>query len=161
MLLGINKKGIAVGYINQIKMGKVNGIGVVGKNGLLIISRYGSRLMLGGVLTTKLLPKMHFPEFDEPGCPSDGRFYTEACPVNAIMADKKQVNIMHCLRYTAQTPNMSKLKVFLLGKYNPKEAARCMSLTSFDEHTLHPCSRCVAVCPYGDGKNNYAQPLRQ
>jgi epoxyqueuosine reductase QueG len=156
MPLGMNEKGIVVGYLNQIRMGKVTGIGAIGKNGLLVNSRYGSRLMLGGVLTTKVLPRMRYPETNEPGCPPDCRICTEVCPVDAIMAEKKQVNIMRCLGYTAQTPNMSKLKFIFLSKYNPQEAAKYLSLTSFDEHTFHVCSRCVALCPYG-GANKYDQ----
>jgi len=152
MPLGMNKKGVVVGYLNQIRMGEVTGIGAIGKNGLLIHSRYGSRLMLGGVLTTAVLPEMRYPNTDEPGCPPDCRICADACPVNAIMADKKQINIMRCLGYTARTPSMSMTKFLLLRAFNPQAAARFMSLTSFDEHTFHICSKCVALCPYGDAK---------
>lgn len=147
--LGINEKGVVVGYLNQIRMGEVTGTGAVGKNGLLINSHYGSRLMLGGVLTTAVLPEMRYPETDEPGCPPECRICAEACPVDAIMPDKKQVKIMRCLGYTARTPAMSRLKFLYLRAIDPQRAARYMSLTSFDEHTFHVCSKCVALCPYG------------
>ena len=149
MPLGMNQKGIIVGYLNQIRMGEVTGIGVVGKNGLLLNSRFGSRLMLGGVLTTATLPEMRYPETDEPGCPPDCRICAAACPVDAIMPDKKQVKIMRCLSYTARTPAMSRIKFLYLRAIDPQRAARYMSLTSFDEHTFHICSKCVAMCPYG------------
>lgn len=149
MPLGMDKRGVVVGYLNQIRMGEVTGIGVIGKNGLLINSRFASRLMLGGVLTTAALPELRFPEVDEPGCPPDCRICAHACPVNAIMPDKKQVKIMRCLSYTAQTPFMSRPKFFFLRAFNPQAAARYMSLTAFDEHTFHVCSDCVALCPYG------------
>jgi len=148
MPLGMNKKGVVVGYLNQIRMGEVTGIGVIGKNGLLINSRFASRLMLGGVLTTAALPDMRYPEIDEPGCRPDCRICADACPVNAIMPDKKQVKIMRCLSYTARTPFMSRSKFFFLRVFNPQAAARYMSLTAFDEHTSHVCSECVALCPY-------------
>ena len=151
MPLGMNQKGIIVGYLNQIRMGEVTGIGVVGKNGLLLNSRFGSRLMLGGVLTTAILPEMRYPETDEPGCPPDCRICAAACPVDAIMPDKKQVKIMRCLSYTARTPAMSRIKFLYLRAIDPQRAARYMSLTSFDEHTFHICSKCVAMCPYGRG----------
>jgi epoxyqueuosine reductase QueG len=35
MPLGLNEKSAIVGYINQIRMGEVTGIGTIGKNGLL------------------------------------------------------------------------------------------------------------------------------
>jgi len=149
MPLDMNEKGTVVGYLNQIRMGEVTGIGVIGKNGLLLNSRFGSRLMLGGVLTTAILPTMCYPEIKEPGCPSDCRICVDSCPVNAIMPGKKQVKIMCCLQYTARTPFMSRAKFLLLRAFNPSAAARYMSLTSFDEHTFHICSKCVALCPYG------------
>ncbi|MBI9049568.1 MAG: hypothetical protein JEZ00_09120 [Anaerolineaceae bacterium] len=153
MPLGINKMGVVVGYLNQIRMGEVTGIGTIGKNGLLIHSRYGSRLMLGGLLTTAILPEMRYPEIVEPGCPPNCQICADACPVNAIMADKKQVDIMCCLRYTARTPAMSMIKFAILRAFNPQVAARFMSLRTFDEHTFHICSKCVALCPYGNAKS--------
>jgi len=152
MPLGMNQKGAIVGYLNQIRMGEAVGIGVVGKNGLLLNSRYGARLMLGGLLTTAALPETRYPEGDEPGCPPDCRICADACPVGAIMPDKKQIKIMHCLGYTARTPMMSRIKFLFLRATNPQDAARYMNLTSFDEHTFHICSKCVALCPYSEGE---------
>jgi epoxyqueuosine reductase len=152
MPLGMNKKGVIVGYLNQIRMGEVTGIGTIGKNGLLLHSQYGARLMLGGILTTAILPEIHYPDTKEPGCPPDCRICAEVCPANAILPDKKQVKIMRCLGYTAQTLSMSRIKFLALRAFNPQAAARFMSLTSFDEHTFHVCSQCVALCPYGDPK---------
>jgi epoxyqueuosine reductase QueG len=152
MPLGMNQKGTIVGYLNKIRMGEVTGIGAIGKNGLLINSRFGSRLMLGGILTTAALPEMRYPETAEPGCPPDCHICAEACPVGAIMPEKKQVKIMRCLSYTARTPAMSRLKFLYLRTINHQRAARYMNLTSFDEHTFHICSQCVAMCPYGGKK---------
>ena len=152
MPLGMNEKGTVVGYLNQTRMGQVTGIGVIGKNGLLINSHFGARLMLGGVITTAVLPAMRYPDAEEPGCPPDCRICADACPVKAIMPDKKQVKIMHCLGYTARTPFMSKPKFLFLRAFNPRAAARYMNLTTFDEHTFHICSKCVALCPYGGEK---------
>ncbi len=152
MPLDVNQEGVIVGYLNQIRMGEVTGIGVIGKNGLLLNSRFGSRLMLGGLLTTAILPEMRYPESDEPGCPPDCQVCARACPVEAIMPDKKQVKIMRCLGHTAKIDSMSMPKFLLLRAFNRQAAARYMSLTSFDEHTFHICSECVAQCPYGDQK---------
>jgi epoxyqueuosine reductase len=150
MPLGISEKGEVVGYLNQIRMGEVTGIGSIGKNGLLVHSRYGARLMLGGVVTTAVLPDMRHPDADQPGCPPGCRVCVDACPVKAISLDEKRVNVMRCLGYTARTPLMSRLKFALLRAYRRESAARLMNLTAFDEHTFHICSRCVALCPYGD-----------
>jgi len=149
MPLDINSKKSVVGYINQIRMAELTGIGVKGKNGLLLNSRFGARLMLGGLLTTATLPKTYYPENIEKGCPSDCNICSEVCPVNAIMPDKKQVCIMRCLGYTAKTPYMSKIKFFYLLKKNKLSAARYMNQRTFDEHTFHVCSKCISHCPYG------------
>jgi len=149
MPLGLNQKGTVVGYLNQVRMAEITGIGVTGKNGLLLNSRFGARLMLGGLLTTAELPVMRYPEADEPGCPPDCQICAEACPVDAIMPDEKQVKIMRCLRYTSRTPAMSRIKFVFLRATNHQKAARYLSLTTFDEHTFNICSECVARCPYG------------
>ena len=149
MPLAVNDKGTVVGHVNQIRMAEAVGIGTIGKNGLLIHSRYGSRLMLGGLLTTAALPAMRYPDEEQPGCPSDCRICSDACPVSAIMPERRQVKIMRCLRHTARTPMMSRLKFLYLRARNQKAAARYMSITAFDEHTFHICSKCVGICPYG------------
>jgi epoxyqueuosine reductase QueG len=148
--MGVNERGQVVGYLNQIRMGEVTGIGVIGKNGLLIHSRYGARLMLGGVVTTANLLPGSYPEINEPGCPPDCRICADACPVDAILVEKKRVRIMTCLSHTARTPQMSKLWFFILSKLRPESAARYMNLRAFDEHIFHVCSECVAQCPYGE-----------
>lgn len=146
--MGMNARGEVVGYLNQIRMGEVTGIGTIGRNGLLVHSQYGARLMLGGLVTTALLPAARYPEIHEPGCPPDCRICVESCPVGAISVDEKRVNIMRCLRYTARTPLLPKLKYITLRAFQPSSAVRLMNQTAFDEHTLHICSQCVALCPY-------------
>lgn len=149
MPLGVNEKGEVVGYLNQIRMGEVTGIGAIGRNGLLVNTRYGARLMLGGVVTTAALPHIRYPDTDELGCPPDCRICVDACPVKAISIEKKRVNIMRCLAYTSRTPLMSKARFLILAAFRPQSAARLMNMTAFDEHTLHVCSQCVALCPHG------------
>ena len=149
--LGINEKGDVTGYLNQIRMGEVTGIGVIGRNGLLIHSRYGSRLMLGAVVTTAALSKASYPPQEGPGCPPDCRVCIDACPVGAISLDEKRVRVMRCLGYTSRAPLMSKPKFFFLRAVRPAAAGRLINRTAMDEHILHVCSRCVALCPYGEG----------
>jgi epoxyqueuosine reductase QueG len=149
MPMALNGQGDVAGYLNQLRMGEATGIGVIGRNGLLLHSRYGARLMLGGVVTTADLPAFRMPDVDEPGCPPGCRICLDACPIQAISAEQKRVNIMRCLGYTAQTPSMPKLKFLVLRAFRPQSAARLMNQTALDEHTLHICSKCVALCPYG------------
>ena len=48
----IKGKGDFWGYMSLVKMAEAVGIGKVGKNGLLFNSKYGPRLLLGGIVTT-------------------------------------------------------------------------------------------------------------
>jgi epoxyqueuosine reductase QueG len=151
--MDVNDRGQVVGYLNQIEMGRVTGIGAIGRNGLLIHPRFGARLMLGGVVTTADLPAQRYPDVDQPGCPDGCRICADACPVGAIRPEEKRVRIMTCLGHTARTPQMSKLWFYLLSRLRPEAAARHMNLRAFDEHTFHVCSACVALCPYrADGQ---------
>ncbi|MBN2083910.1 MAG: epoxyqueuosine reductase [Anaerolineales bacterium] len=145
----INRKGDVAGFINQIRIGQAAGIGVVGRNGLLINARYGSRLMLGGVVTTALLPALRRTGPKEPGCPANCRICVDACPVKAIEFEEPKIHIMRCLAHTSRTPLMSRLDFAVRRALRPESAARLMNQTALDEHTLHVCSKCVALCPYG------------
>jgi hypothetical protein len=78
-----------VGYLNQIQMGKATGMGVIGKNGLLIQSHYGARLMLEGVVTTADLPEGRDPEIDEPRRP-------HAADVQALVLHAEQATARVC-----------------------------------------------------------------
>jgi epoxyqueuosine reductase QueG len=147
--LGVNRKGTVVGILNQLRMAETIGLGVIGKNGLLLNSNYGARLMLGSVVTSASLPIMRYPEIKESGCPPDCQLCLEACPMNAIIPENKKVKIMKCLQYTAKTPSMSMIRFLCLRSWNKNNAARYLSMTSYDEHTFHVCSKCVSVCPYG------------
>jgi epoxyqueuosine reductase len=143
----INRRGDVAGYLNQVRMAAAAGIGAIGRNGLLINSRYGSRLMLGGVVTTALLPALRRREPKEPGCPSNCRICVDACPVHAIDPEKQEIQVMRCLAHTARTPLMSWPEFIFRRAVRPDSAARLMNQTALDEHSLHVCSRCVALCP--------------
>jgi hypothetical protein len=153
--MAVNERGEVAGYLNMIRMGEACGIGVVGRNGLLLHSRYGPRLMLGGVVTTADLPPLPSPDVREPGCPPDCRICLDACPVRAISGKKGRVRIMRCLCCTARTPIMSRLRFGLISWLDPG-AARYLNPRAFDGHTMHVCSRCVVLCPYG-GRNPDAE----
>ncbi len=148
--MAVDARGRVVGYVNQLRMGALTGIGTIGRNGLLLHRRYGARLMLGAVLTTLDLPEARIPDEEQPDCPPNCRICIDACPVRAILGRTRRVNIMRCLACTARTPFMSRLQFAFLSKVRPTAAARLLNLRAFDEHTMHVCSRCVVDCPYGE-----------
>jgi epoxyqueuosine reductase QueG len=148
--LAVDRRGKVVGYLNQLRMAELTGIGFIGRSGLLLHRRYGARLMLGAVLTNAELPAMHFPEGHQPDCPPQCRICIDSCPVQAISRHGRRVQAMRCLAYTARTPFMSRLRFAFLSRVRPEAAARLMNLRAGDERTLHVCSRCISACPYGE-----------
>jgi epoxyqueuosine reductase QueG len=159
--MAVNRRGQVAGYLNLIRMGQLTGIGTIGRNGLLVHSRYGSRLMLGGLVTTAELPALRIPEGCGPGCPADCRLCVAICPVQAISPKGRRVNVMRCLSYTARTPLMSHLRFGILTRTNQEAAARLMNQRAFDEHTMQVCSRCILHCPLGEqAGSERAQPGR-
>lgn len=149
MPMGLNALGEVCGFMNQLRMGEAAGIGIIGRNGLLLHERYGARLMLGGVVTTAPLPAIRLGESPGPGCPPHCRICVDACPVGAISLQERKVEINRCLTYTSRTPLLPKLKYLALRRYRPQRAERLMNQMSFDEHTLHVCNLCVSDCPCG------------
>lgn len=148
--LAVNRRGIVTGHLNQIRMAVLTGVGARGRNGLLLHSSYGARLMLGAVVTAASLPSLRMPETTEQGCPANCRICIDACPARAISERSGRVDVMRCLRHAAQTPFMSRLRFAILARSNPTAAATFMNQRAFDEHTTEVCSRCVAMCPYGE-----------
>lgn len=147
--MGLNAAREVYGFMNQLQMGEAAGIGIIGRNGLLLHERYGARLMLGGVVTTAPLPAIRLGDNPGPGCPPDCRICVDACPVGAISLEEQKVKINRCLTYTSRTPLLPKLKFLVLRRYSPQRAERLMNQLSVDEHTLHVCNLCVSDCPYG------------
>jgi epoxyqueuosine reductase QueG len=135
------------GYLNQIRMGETTRIGTRGRNGALFHPRYGSRLMLGGVVTTAVLLSRVEPGLVETGCPQGCRRCVDACPIRAIRPEEKTVDIPACIGYTSRTPLVPKLRFFLLSLFSREKADRLMNQTGFYELSLHVCSRCVFACP--------------
>jgi epoxyqueuosine reductase len=148
--MAVNQRGWVVGYVNQLRMAELVGIGRIGRNGLLLHGPYGPRLMLGAVLITIELPALRFPDIEQADCPAGCRICIDSCPARAISHRTRRVDVRRGLAYAARTPLMSRLRFGLLSKVRPAAAARLMNLRSFDEHTMHVCSRCVAACPYGE-----------
>lgn len=104
------------------------GIGLRGKNGLVIVPPYGSYVFLGTILTdAELDPPEHTPAPDCIGC---GKCLS-ACPGNAL--GERGVEVSRCLSELTQKKG---------------------TLTAEEESLLkaHPliwgCDRCQQVCPY-------------
>ncbi len=141
----IKGKGDFWGYMSLIRMAEAVGIGKVGKNGLLFNSKYGPRLLLGGIVTTASLPILTWPEKDEKGCPKECFACQEQCPVKAIDKSGK-VDRVTCTKYSSKSPIF--LNMMKTGKVPSQDAQMINHLTAVDDHSMYRCIKCVSVCPY-------------
>jgi epoxyqueuosine reductase QueG len=131
--------------MSLVKMAEVTGIGKIGKNGLLFNSRYGPRLMLGGIVTTASLPAIAWPEKDEKGCPEDCYICQEQCPIQAIDKNGK-VDRVACIKYSMKSPIFTNfMKTASVGS---EDIQMINHLTAVDDHSMYRCIRCVSVCPF-------------
>jgi len=141
----IKGKGDFWGYMSLVKMAEAVGIGKVGKNGLLFHSKYGPRLMLGGIVTTASLPAMTWLERDEKGCPEDCFVCQEQCPVKAIDKSGK-VDRVACIKYSMRSPIFSNL--MKAGNFGSEDVQMINHVTAVDDHSMYRCIQCVSGCPY-------------
>jgi epoxyqueuosine reductase QueG len=127
-------------------MAEAAGMGKIGKNGLLFNSRYGPRLMLGGILTTAALPEIAWPAKENTGCPEGCFVCQEECPVQAIDRQGK-VDRLACLKYSMKSPIFSYF--MKTKKFPPSEAQMINQVTGVDDHSMYACVKCVSMCPAG------------
>ncbi len=128
-----------------VKMAEATGIGRVGKNGLLFNSKYGPRLILGGIVTTAKLSSKAWPKKDVKGCPKDCYVCQEQCPVKAIDKTGK-VDRVACIKYSMRSPIFSNL--MKADNFGSEDVQMINHLTAVDDHSMYRCIRCVSVCPY-------------
>jgi epoxyqueuosine reductase QueG len=141
----IKGKGDFWGYMSLIRMAEAVGIGKIGKNGLLFNSKYGPRLLLGGIVTNASLPTIAWPENDEKGCPEDCFACQEQCPVKAIDQSGK-VDRVACIKYSMRSPIFSNL--MKVGNFGSENVQMINHVTAVDDHSMYYCIKCVSVCPY-------------
>ena len=119
------------------------GLGKLVKCGLLANPRYGTRILLGGVVTTLHLEPTE-RQIEDP-CPSDCFECIRVCPVGAI---GKTGNVDHnaCLRFSGSNPLLS----HLLRDQETKKAfpfETLLNTVGVDDHGSYLCFKCVKVCP--------------
>lgn len=139
-------KGDLWGYISLVNMAVACGMGKLGRNGLLINSSVGSRLLLGGIVTTARLPEESHKGNGDVGCPEGCTLCQDACPVKAIEPSGK-VDRLKCIRHSMKSP----LFIHLLksGEVKESDAELVNHVSGVDDHSMYTCIACVAACPLG------------
>jgi len=119
------------------------GLGRLVKCGLLAHPSYGTRILLGGVVTTLDLEPTE-KRIEDP-CPTDCFECIRVCPVGAIDRTGK-VDHNSCLRFSSSSPLMSHLvrdpeikKTFSFETL--------LNTVAVDDHGSYQCFKCIKACP--------------
>jgi epoxyqueuosine reductase len=128
------------------------GLGKLTRCGLLANPKYGTAVLLGGIITTLDLEASE--ETNWQGCPSACRECVDACPVRAI-DDTGEVDHNTCIRASGANP----LLVHLLRDSAIKERfdfETILNTVGVDDHGAYTCFKCLAVCPLNASpRDNY------
>jgi epoxyqueuosine reductase len=116
------EKSHGMGVLSMRHAGYLAGLGILGKNTLLINREYGNMIYIGAVLVNKAFDPD--PMVDGFTCPPKCKICLDACPQKAL--DGTTVNQALCRAYSMTT------------------TARGF--------TLYKCNLCRKVCPLGKGK---------
>lgn len=132
------------------------GLGKLTRSALLAHPRYGTRMLLGGVVTTLALPASGKPAFQ--GCPPACRACLDACPARAI-AETGKIDHNRCIRASGANPLLS----HLLRDTATKEKfdfETILNTVSVDDHGAYTCFQCLAVCPLNEPAEALPQASR-
>ena len=119
------------------------GIGQLTKCGLLANPTYGTRILLGGLITTAELEPS--PQIKEAICPEDCSNCVDVCPPKAISKDGK-VDHNKCLRYSGENPLLELvLKTSTIKEKHSFELL--LNTIGVDDHGMYTCNECMKACP--------------
>jgi len=136
------------GYLPLVYWAEEAGLGRLAKCGLLVTAQYGTRILLGGVITTQELEPNE--KLDHDLCPSNCFDCIDVCPANAIKRTGK-VDHNSCIRYSTSNPLLTLvLGDQKIGKNYPFETL--INTIGIDDHSTYSCIECLKACPLNAGK---------
>lgn len=98
--------------INEKQAAAKAGLGIIGKNTLLINKKYGSYVFIGSILTTK---EFDYNVFDIQGC-GDCRICLDSCPTKALT--EKGLDTGKCLSGVSQKNKVNDYELSILKENN-------------------------------------------
>jgi epoxyqueuosine reductase len=131
------------GLVPLVYWAEEAGLGRLTRSGLLASPVHGTRLLLGGVVTTMKME--HSNRISGHPCPDGCRACLDSCPVSAI-AENGQVDHNLCIRRSGANP----LLQHLLRDRDSKEKFSLETLfntVAVDDHGAYTCFACVEACP--------------
>ncbi len=119
------------------------GIGRLSKCGLLATPQYGTRILLGAVLTTlELEPDK---KLKEDICPAECSDCLKACPAKAIKRTGK-VDHNLCIRHSSSNP-LLKLVLDSKAAKDYYSFETLLNTVAVDDHGAYLCFECLKACP--------------
>jgi epoxyqueuosine reductase len=131
------------GAIPLVHWAEQASLGRLTKCGLLANPEYGTRILLGAVITSAQLEPS--AELAGDPCPPGCHDCIDACPVNAI-SESGKVDHDICIRYSGANP----LLAHLLADPNIKQKfsfETILNTVGVDDHGTYTCNNCMKVCP--------------
>ena len=131
------------GHLPLVYWAEKAGLGRLAKCGLLVTAQYGTRILLGGVITTQELEPDE--KLDKDICPADCFDCIDVCPAKAIeRAGKVDHNL--CIRYSSSNPllELALEKQTIRKKYSFETLLNTIAV---DDHGTYSCFECLRVCP--------------
>lgn len=131
------------GHLPLVYWAEEAGLGRLAKCGLLITPRYGTRILLGGLITTQELEPS--TKLNEDLCPPDCFDCIDACPAKAIERTGK-VDHNLCIRHSTSNP----LLALVLDNQeirNNYSFETLLNTVAIDDHGTYLCIECLKACP--------------
>ena len=131
------------GLLPLVHWAEQAGLGRLTRCGLLANPSYGTRLLLGGVVTSAVLESSS--AVDREPCPDTCFRCMEACPVHAI-SDSGEVDHNLCIRYSGANPLLAHLLEDRLVR-EKFSFETIVNTAGVDDHGAYTCFACVKACP--------------
>lgn len=131
------------GHLPLVYWAEQAGLGRLAKCGLLVTPQYGTRILLGGVITTQKLEPDE--KVKEDICPPNCFDCIDACPVKAIER-KGKVDHNLCIRRSSSNPLLALvLDNQPIRKNYPFD--KILNTVAVDDHGTYSCFECMRACP--------------
>ena len=132
-----------LGLLPLVYWAEEAGLGRLAKCGLLVTPQYGTRILLGGLITTQEMEPDG--KVKEDICPPDCFDCVDACPVRAIRRTGK-VDHNLCIRRSSSNP----LLALMLNSQSIRRSYsfdKILNTVAVDDHGTYSCFECLRACP--------------
>jgi len=121
------------------------GLGKIGDNRLLVTPRFGSRLGLGGVVTSREIEETPRPEPGGNFC-NHCNLCIKACPEHALSPG--EIDLFRCRNVTGALPAFARPVVFRFIRYGEHIPFSGRILNRLAKRKVNTCAECLTACPH-------------